>query len=451
MKKRILIVDDEKNIRFGLSTALQQEGYETLVAENGKEGLHMVHTQSVDLVLTDIRMPEMGGIELLKKISSAYPRIPVIVLTGHGTIETAVTCMHNGAYDFITKPINLERMALLVERALGAQAMAQENTTLKQEIQELKEGKRKQVVLGNSALMQEIMQKVKQVAITKSSVLITGESGVGKELVTDAIHQHSSRHDGPLVKVHCAALSENLLESELFGHEKGSFTGALHQKIGRFERANGGTIFLDEIGEISNDVQVKILRVLQERTLERVGGDREIPIDIRLISATNRNLEEEVAAGRFREDLFYRLNVVHIHVPPLRDRHQDIPILAHHFLQEFAQEMGKEITEITPEAMQMLASYRWPGNIRELRNVIESAVVFAKSKKLGIKDFIFNQSNRVSREDISLPVGTSLEEAEKHIIMATLEYCDGNKSKAAELLAITRKTLHRKLSIYGIN
>lgn len=451
MKKRILIVDDEKNIRFGLSTALQQEGYETLVAENGKEGLHMVHTQSVDLVLTDIRMPEMGGIELLKKISSAYPRIPVIVLTGHGTIETAVTCMHNGAYDFITKPINLERMALLVERALGAQAMAQENTTLKQEIQELKEGKRKQVVLGNSALMQEIMQKVKQVAITKSSVLITGESGVGKELVTDAIHQHSSRHDGPLVKVHCAALSENLLESELFGHEKGSFTGALHQKIGRFERANGGTIFLDEIGEISNDVQVKILRVLQERTLERVGGDREIPIDIRLISATNRNLEEEVAAGRFREDLFYRLNVVHIHVPPLRDRHQDIPILAHHFLQEFAQEMGKEITEITPEAMQMLASYRWPGNIRELRNVIESAVVFAKSKKLGIKDFMINQSNRVSREDISLPVGTSLEEAEKHIIMATLEYCDGNKSKAAELLAITRKTLHRKLSIYGIN
>ncbi len=451
MKKRILIVDDEKNIRFGLSTALQQEGYETLVAENGKEGLHMVHTQSVDLVLTDIRMPEMGGIELLKKISSAYPRIPVIVLTGHGTIETAVTCMHNGAYDFITKPINLERMALLVERALGAQAMAQENTTLKQEIQELKEGKRKQVVLGNSALMQEIMQKVKQVAITKSSVLITGESGVGKELVTDAIHQHSSRHDGPLVKVHCAALSENLLESELFGHEKGSFTGALHQKIGRFERANGGTIFLDEIGEISNDVQVKILRVLQERTLERVGGDREIPIDIRLISATNRNLEEEVAAGRFREDLFYRLNVVHIHVPPLRDRHQDIPILAHHFLQEFAQEMGKEITEITPEAMQMLASYRWPGNMRELRNVRESAVVFAKSKKLGIKDFMINQSNRVSREDISLPVGTSLEEAEKHIIMATLEYCDGNKSKAAELLAITRKTLHRKLSIYGIN
>ncbi len=258
MSKRILIVDDEKNIRMGLSTALQQEGYETLTAEHGKEGWNRVNNESVDLILTDIRMPEMGGIELLKRVSSAYPRIPVIVLTGHGTIETAVTCMHNGAYDFITKPINLERVSLLVKRALGTRELMVENSALKEEIQELKESKSQQV-MSESSLMSGIMERVRQVAATKSSVLITGESGVGKELVADAIHQYSSRSKGPLVKVHCAALSENLLESELFGHEKGSFTGALHQKIGRFERANGGTIFLDEIGEIHNNVQVKIL------------------------------------------------------------------------------------------------------------------------------------------------------------------------------------------------
>ncbi len=451
MKKRILIVDDEKNIRMGLSTALRQEGYETLTAENGKEAWNRVNREPLDLVLTDIRMPEMGGIELLQKVSSAYPRIPVIVLTGHGTIETAVTCMHNGAYDFITKPINLERMALLVERALGQQQLAEENSSLKAEIKELKESKPQNHMLGESSVMQGIMERIRQVAATKSSVLITGESGVGKELVADAIHKYSSRSAGPLVKVHCAALSKNLLESELFGHEKGSFTGALHQKIGRFERAHGGTIFLDEIGEINNDVQVKILRVLQERTLERVGGASEIPIDIRLVSATNRNLEQEVLDGKFREDLFYRLNVVHIHVPSLRERLEDIPLLAEHFLLEFAQDMGKDITHITPAGMELLQQHSWPGNIRELRNVIESAVVFASSKSLGPKDFQFNQSNQPQQEKITLSVGISLESAERKLITATLEQCKGNKSKAAEILGISRKTLHRKLDAHGLD
>ncbi len=450
MSKRILIVDDEKNIRMGLSTALQQEGYDTLTAEHGKEGWHRINHESVDLVLTDIRMPEMGGIELLKRISSAYPRIPVIVLTGHGTIETAVTCMHNGAYDFITKPINLERMSLLVERALGAQDLIEENTHLKEEIQELREHKVSSGIIGESPLMAGIMERVKQVAQTKSSVLITGESGVGKELVADAIHQYSTRSQGPLVKVHCAALSENLLESELFGHEKGSFTGALHQKIGRFERAHGGTIFLDEIGEIQNDVQVKILRVLQERTLERVGGVEELPIDIRLVSATNRDLEKEVERGNFREDLFYRLNVVHIHVPPLRERPEDIPLLANHFLAEFVADMGKHITSITPAGMELLQNHSWPGNIRELRNVIESAVVFATTKELGPKQFALSRTTPPKGKEVSLSVGSTLEQMERQLILATLESCKGNKSKAAELLDISRKTLHRKLDAYGL-
>ncbi len=449
MASKILIVDDEKNIRLGLSTALQQEGYETVVSEDGQEGWNRINQEHFDLVISDIRMPNMGGIDLLKQVSSAYPRLPVIVLTGHGTIETAVTCMQHGAYDFITKPVNLDRLALMVDRALGASRLIEENQSLKEEVKQLKEAQLGSKILAQSSVMDDILEKVRSVAITKSSVLITGESGVGKELVADAIHQSSPRKDGPFVKVHCAALSESLLESELFGHEKGSFTGALHQKIGRFERADGGTIFLDEIGEINNAVQVKILRVLQERTLERVGGAKELPIDIRLVSATNKNLEEEVAAGRFREDLFYRLNVVHIHVPPLRERMDDVPLLAEHFLKEFAQEMGKDIAHITKEGLKRLTAYHWPGNIRELRNVIESAVVFAKGKTLGPSDFSLTRESQIEREGITIASGTSLADAERELILKTLENCKGNKSKAAELLDISRKTLHRKLDSYG--
>ncbi|HKK49357.1 MAG TPA: sigma-54 dependent transcriptional regulator, partial [Alkalispirochaeta sp.] len=333
MTFNVLIVDDEKNIRSGLGRALEMDGYRALLAGDGQEALDTMQEEEIDLVIADLKMPRVSGEELLRRVVDQYPTVPVIILTGHGTIETAVQAMRDGAYDFLTKPVSLERLSLLAQRALSTRELVLQHRQLQQELDSQRHAS---AIIGKSSEMQRLMDVVRQVAPTKASVLITGESGVGKELVADAIHRQSDRPDNPLVKVHCAALSEALLESELFGHEKGAFTGAIGRKRGRFELAHTGTIFLDEIGEINQNVQIKILRVLQEKQFERVGGEGTLTVDVRIVSATNRDLREEIEAGRFREDLFYRLNVVNIHVPPLRERKEDIPLLTAAFIKEFA-------------------------------------------------------------------------------------------------------------------
>ncbi len=448
---QILIVDDEKNIRTGLSKALSLEGYQTVIAADGQEGWEVVNNTEIDLIISDLKMPKMSGEELLKKVTSAYPTVPVIILTGHGTVESAVQAMQNGAFDFVTKPINLDRLTLLVKRALSSRELHQKHEALKREVDQLRKQNDYGAIIGKSVKMRKMMEAIKQVADTKASVLITGESGVGKELVADAVHAFSSRSDGPYVKVHCAALSESLLESELFGHEKGSFTGAVSQKKGRFELSDHGTIFLDEIGEINAQVQIKILRVLQEKNFERVGGEQTISIDTRIISATNRDLKSEIESGNFREDLFYRLNVVNIEVPPLRERKEDIPLLMNAFLEEFNEENGKEVHGFSPKAQSIMYRYTWPGNIRELRNCIESSLVMCKGDMIDIVDLPVHVRNGVTDDQVSIQLGLSLGEAEKEIIKATLAFCKGNKSKTAEVLGIGRKTLHRKIQEYQLD
>ncbi len=450
MKFNILVVDDEKNIREGLGTSLEMDGYRVFLAENGKKGLEMVNREDIDLVITDLKMPELSGEELLKKITSANPNIPVIILTGHGSIETAVTAMRNGAFDFLTKPVNLDRLSLLVKRALSNRQLVLKHRELEEEIERLSKRQKFSAIIGKSAQMRKVLEIVEQVADTKASVLITGESGVGKELIADAIHNLSSRKDERFIKVHCAALSESLLESELFGHEKGSFTGAIARKRGRFELADRGTIFLDEIGEINQSVQIKILRVLQEKKFERVGGEETIEVDVRILSATNKDLKSEIEKGSFREDLFYRLNVVNIHVPPLRERKEDISLLAAAFLKEFARDNGKKIEGIDPKAYLALYNYTWPGNIRELRNCIESSVVMCKGNVITLDDMPPSVASGSDDDYIRITPGMKLAEAEKEIIRMTLIHEKGNKTRTAEVLGIGRKTLHRKIKEYNL-
>lgn len=447
MKFNILIIDDEKNIREGLSDALEMEGYHTFLAENGRTGLDRLSKGDIDLVITDLRMPEVSGEEIVRKVSSETPGLPVIVLTGHGTIDDAVDAMRNGAYNFLTKPLNLDKLILNVKRALERRELV---ITQKMLQSELKTKKTFDSIIGKSSEMQKVFQMIRKVASSKASVLITGESGVGKELVANAIHQLSSRSKQKLVSVNCAALSKDLLESELFGHEKGSFTGAQGLHRGRFELAHNSTLFLDEIGEIDQNIQVKILRVLQERKFERVGGEETIDVDVRVIAATNRDLEKEIQQGKFREDLYYRLNVVHIHIPPLRERKDDIPLLIASFLQEFAKENEKNIEGIDARARSALYKFDWPGNIRQLRNCIESAVVMCEGNFITMEDLPPSVSQASDVNVIQIPAGITMDEAEKIIIKQTLAMQKGNKSKTADILGIGRKTLHRKLDEYGI-
>lgn len=451
MKYSVLIVDDEKNIRSGLAKSLELDGYRVLTAADGEEGWKSVNRDDVDLVIADLKMPRMSGEELLKRISSAYPTIPVIILTGHGTIESAVGAMRDGAFDFVTKPVNLDRLSLLVKRALSSRELHLQHRALKEEIEQLKAKQRFEKIIGKSPKMKRVMDVVEQVADTKASVLITGESGVGKELIADALHNLSGRADRPYVKVHCAALAESLLESELFGHEKGAFTGAAGRKRGRFELADKGTIFLDEIGEINAQLQIKILRVLQERTFERVGGEETVSVDVRILSATNKDLKKEIENGRFREDLFYRLNVVNIDIPPLRERKEDIPLLSAAFLREFNEENGKTIQGISQKAGALLYNYPWPGNIRELRNCIESAVVLSRTDVIEVEDLPLAIRSGSDDDNLVIPLGVSMAEAQKQIIEATLNFYKGNKTRTAEALDIGRKTLHRKLQEYSID
>ena len=451
MKFNILVVDDEKNIRQGLAKALELDDYQVYTAEDGSEAMKVMVKAEIDLVITDLRMPRVSGEELLKKVSSSYPTVPVIILTGHGTVENAVDAMRDGAYDFLTKPLNLDRLSLLVKRALSSRELVIKHRELQEEIRKLESKKNKDLIIGKSSAMQRVFELIRQVAETRASVLITGESGVGKEMVADAIHRESQRADKPFIKVHCAALSESLLESELFGHEKGAYTGAVSQRKGRFELSEGGTIFLDEIGEINPSVQIKILRVLQERSFERVGGSQTITVDTRIVTATNRDLKKEIAKGNFREDLYYRLNVVNIHIPPLRERKDDIPLLASAFLKEFSEENDKALAGIDNKASMALYNYSWPGNIRELRNCIESAVVMAKGHFIMLQDLPPDISATADDEgSIRIPMGSTMAESEKLIIRSTLNYAKGNKSRCAEILGIGRKTLHRKIHDFGL-
>ncbi len=449
MKFTILIIDDEKNIREGLAADFEMDGYNTKVAADGKEGLALLSKGDIDLVITDLRMPGgISGEDVLKKITAETPGIPVIVLTGHGSIDAAVQAMHDGAYDFLTKPLNLDQLGMIVKRALEGRELKLSHENL---LHEVEASRGTSAMIGKSAAMQKVLSMVQRVADSKASVLVTGESGVGKEVVADSLHALSSRKDKPLIKVHCAALSETLLESELFGHEKGAFTGAESLHKGRFELAHGGTIFLDEIGEINQSTQIKLLRVLQERQFERVGGEETISVDVRVIAATNKNLEEEIKAGRFREDLYYRLNVIHIEVPPLKERKDDLPLLLDHFLKEFASENGKKITGFDNRAKSAIYAYDWPGNIRELRNCVESAVVMAGGSEITIDDLPPTVSAASKITTISVPVGITMDEAEKMIIQENLAANKGNKSKTADILGIGRKTLHRKLEEWGLS
>ena len=441
MKFTILVIDDEENIRNGLAANFEMEDYNVRTAASGKEGLSYISKGDIDLVITDLRMDGISGEEVVRKVTTENPGIPVIVLTGHGSIDAAVNAMRDGAYDFLTKPLNLAQLNMIVKRALQGRELSLQHTMLKNQLDSVQA---KGEMIGKSPQMQRLYQLIQKVAPSKASVLITGETGVGKELVARSIHKSSPRKDKEMIIVNCSALSESLLESELFGHEKGAFTGADYLKKGRFELAHGSTIFLDEIGEINAATQVKLLRVLQEKKFERVGGQETIEVDVRVVAATNRNLEEEVKAGRFREDLYYRLNVVHIEVPALRERQDDIPLLIDSFIKEFSKENGREI-KIDSKAKSALFKYDWPGNIRQLRHCIEGASVMCNDDEIRLEDLGAEIGMSSGESSISVPLGITLDEAEKIIIEQNLAANKGNKSKTAEILGIERKTLARKL------
>jgi two-component system response regulator HydG len=445
IRGRILIVDDESNARNALAEILREEGYSCETAADGFKGLGRFADFEPDLLLTDLKMPGMDGVELLRRVRETSPGLPVIVMTAFGAVDTAVQAMRSGAIDYMTKPIRTDELLLVVERALSEHRLRREAEELRERLQERF---RFDNVIGSSPPMQQVLKVVSQVATSRATVLLTGESGTGKELIAAAIHHRSSRASGPFIKLHCAALAESLLESELFGHEKGAFTGAERRREGRFEQANGGTLFLDEIGDISPSVQVKLLRVLQEHEFERVGGNQTIHADTRVIAATNRDLKAMVADGRFREDLYYRLNVINVSLPSLRERKTDIPMLALHFLQHFASENGKAVERVSEAALARLVAYHWPGNVRELENVIERAVVLADSGSI--------EPSHLPPEVVPTPgsgapriPGSSMADIERYAILTTLEAQGGSTSKAADVLGISVRKIQYKLQEYG--
>lgn len=444
----LLIVDDEKNAREGLKWALENDEFKVDIAVGGQEALDHISRNRTDLVVTDLKMPGMDGLELLERVKAEDPSIEVIMITAHSTVETAVEAMKQGASDYQTKPIRLDELKLVIQRVLRSQSLARENVRL---LKAVEERYGFQNIIGRSAAMETIFQIVRQVAPTKATVLIQGASGTGKELIANALHFNSPRARKAFVPVNCGALAPGLLESELFGHEKGAFTGAVRSKIGRFEMANHGTIFLDEISETSPEFQVNLLRVLQDQTFERVGGTESIQVDIRIIAATNCDLEAMVERGEFREDLFYRLNVVCINLPPLRERADDIPLLATAFLKEFSEQYDKAGMRFSPKTLAQLQNFEWPGNVRQLRNVIESLVVMNNQKEIQprhLPDAI--RRGAPSRGMIALRLGSKLSEMEQEVIQATLAHNGGNRAKTARDLGIGRKTLYRKMEEYGV-
>src|SRR5215471_2386496 len=442
----ILVVEDDVENRTAMVKVLQGAGYETQETDNGQTALDQILENGVDILITDLRLPVMDGVELLKRTKAAAQEVEVIMVTGHGTVELAVEAIKEGAYDFITKPIKKAQLLRAVEKAAEKQYLQRDNRELRSQLQQ--SGVRRLVY--SSAEMREIARMVEQVAPSTATVLLTGESGTGKEVVADAIHAASPRRGKPMVKVSCAALPETLLEAELFGYEKGAFTGANARKEGRFELANGGTLFLDEIGEISPAVQVKLLRVLQDGKFERLGGTRTIDADVRIITATNKDLHREVADRRFREDLFYRLNVINIHIPSLRERKEDVQLLAMHFLKMYADKNTKPIEGFTEDAMLALTSYDWPGNVRELENAIERAVVFTNGKQIPLSVLPQNVSAFAeARHSLTFRIGTPLRELERKAIDITLHHTRGDKNMAARLLGIATRTIYRHLEREG--
>ena len=446
-RARILVVDDEAAARGGLEKLLKQEGYRVALAENGRVALDLAPDFSPDVVVTDLKMPEMNGVELLTALSNQDPDLPVIVVTAFGDVSSAVEAMRAGAENFLTKPIDFDALSVAVERALENRALRAEASNLRRQLRE-REGSGLRGLVGTSPAMQQVYRVARQVAGAHATVLITGESGTGKGEFAKAIHSLGSRADMPFVTLHCASLAETLLESELFGHERGSFTGADKRRIGRFEQAHGGMLFLDEVGEIPPQTQVKLLRVLQERTFERVGGNDSIKVDVRLVAATNKELAEEVRLGRFREDLFYRLNVVHVEMPPLRVRGSDILQLANHFLQKFATDNGKEVLGLCDEARAKILGHTWPGNVRELENAIERAVVMCQGKHIMAHDLPVDIAPTTTGA-VRIP-GSTMSEIERHSILSTLEAVGGSTSQAAQMLDISVRTIQYRLHDYGI-
>ncbi|MHA3770640.1 sigma-54-dependent transcriptional regulator [Verrucomicrobiota bacterium sgz303538] len=457
MNPTLLIVDDEKHTREGLRASLEDD-FDVYVASNIAEALNVLENENVDLVLTDLRLGGEDGMKLIDQIL-AKPKPPIVIMmTAYGSVDAAVEAMKRGAYDFVTKPLHLDKLEILIRRALHSRQTEEEVVELKKQVEKNYGLER---LIGSSAVMQEVFDTIKQVAPTRATVLIQGESGTGKELVAQAIHALSGRPKQKFVAVHCAALSPQLLESELFGHERGAFTGAVERRVGRFEQANGGTVFLDEIGEIDSTTQVKLLRVLsEERSFERVGGNTPIKVDVRLVAATNKNLAEMVAKGEFRDDLFFRLSVVPIYMPPLRVRKEDIPLLVNAFLKKFAEENGKPVREITSDAMQAILRYDWPGNVRELRTAIEHGVVMATGPKITLRDLPMAvregnviEAGKLAAKQLPPPkypltkgAHFNLHATEERLILQALEETGGNVTHAAKKLGISRRTLHRKLN-----
>ena len=442
-KGSILVVDDEANARTALAELLREEGYAVETAADGYKALGKMEEGLPDLVLTDLKMPGMGGVELLEKVRAADEDAAVVVMTAFGAVDTAVDAVKKGAANYLTKPLNMSELLLVLERELERRRLRKEAGSLRARLAERYSFDN---IIGSAPAMQEIFKTVAQVAGSRASVLIAGESGTGKELIAAAIHQRSPRSKGPFIKLHCAALAETLLESELFGHERGSFTGAAGRREGRFSQAHGGTLFLDEIGEISPSIQVKLLRFLQEHEFERVGGNETVKVDVRVIAATNRDLKAEVAAGRFREDLYYRLNVITVRMPALRERASDVPVLAAYFLRKYAAENGRQIEGFSDDALSLLSSYSWPGNVRELENVIERAVVLSTGVRVGVAELPAHLAPTVTG-GIRIP-GSTLAEIEHHAITKTLESTGGATGKAADILGISVRKIQYKLQEY---
>ncbi len=445
-KQTVLIVDDQESIRLALSRMLSKEGYEVLLADEGEKALVILRERKVNVMLSDLKMPKMDGLQLLKASKLVKPEVEVILITAHGTIEKAVGAMKDGAYDFITKPFKKIVIANMIKKAMEKQALVVENRYLHEQLAHSGHDKNADII-GQSDIMSDVIKLAEQVAPSQASVLIQGENGTGKESIASLIHSIGARSDKPFIKVSCAALPDTLLESELFGYEKGAFTGAVSQKEGRFELANEGTLFLDEIGEITPSIQVKLLRVLQEGEFERLGGTKVLRSNVRIISATNVNLENAIKQKRFREDLYYRLNVITMNIPPLRERREDIPLLISHFLKIYQEMNNKVIDGISEDVLEILTDYQWPGNVRELKNVIERAVVLTQDRIITQKDLPENISKeKVEERKLTIPFGTPLREIEKKIILETLRRSKGDKEITANLLGITPRTIYRKMN-----
>jgi DNA-binding NtrC family response regulator len=447
-KPRVLVVDDEQNARAALRTILSEEGYDVAEASDGEEGLRQIQDLSPDVVLADVRMPRMDGLTLLRKAKEAGFGATFVMMTAFASVEAAVEAMRCGAENYLVKPLDVKAVLVFLEKALEKRRLVQEAATLRDRV---RDRYRIEGMVGDAPELRAVYDVVRQAAPTKATVLVLGESGTGKELIAQALHELSAGKNGPFVKVSCAALSETLLESELFGHERGSFTGAVGRKEGRFELANGGTLFLDEIGEIAHTVQVKLLRALQTKEFERVGGTQSIKVDVRLVAATNRDLGAEVKAGRFREDLFYRLNVVSVTLPPLRRRKGDIPALVTHFIEKYGKSYGKEIEGLAPGTLNALLSHDWPGNVRELENAIERAVVLAKGSQLTADDLpaTLRGPRPAGRDARGLIPGASLQEIEREAILRTLELVEGSTTRAAEMLGISVRKIQYRLKEYA--